>query len=73
MDISAALYTVGSLGFLLVDVMEFFTFTSVFLLRLNIACSMTGVSASLCPCFCLWLWLPDSLSVDLNVGILVCF
>ena len=42
MSISAALYTVGSLGFLMVDVMEFFTFTDDLWLRTNIACSMSG-------------------------------
>ena len=39
---SAGLYTLGSVGFLTVDVMEFFTFTESFILRTNISCSMTG-------------------------------
>eukprot|EP00123_Amoebidium_parasiticum_P013970 comp22254_c0_seq1/m.32877 comp22254_c0_seq1/g.32877 ORF comp22254_c0_seq1/g.32877 comp22254_c0_seq1/m.32877 type:complete len:239 (-) comp22254_c0_seq1:921-1637(-) len=39
---SGWLYTIGSCGFLLVDVMEFFTFTSDFLLRVNISLSMIG-------------------------------
>mmetsp|Transcript_29285 Transcript_29285/g.57494 ORF Transcript_29285/g.57494 Transcript_29285/m.57494 type:complete len:242 (+) Transcript_29285:120-845(+) len=39
---SALLYTVGSLGFLLVDVMEFFTFTDCVFLRTNILCSALG-------------------------------
>jgi hypothetical protein len=39
---SAALYTLGSLGFLTVDVMEFFTFTEIPIIRINISCSMTG-------------------------------
>ena len=42
MQYSATLWTVGGLGFLLVDVMEFFTFTSDFLVRLNITCSIIG-------------------------------
>ena len=41
-NLSAFLYTVGSVGFLLVDVMEFFTFTENLLLRLNIAFSAIG-------------------------------
>lgn len=41
-SISAALYTLGSLGFLAVDVMEFVTFTSPCLLRSNIALSALG-------------------------------
>jgi hypothetical protein len=40
--LSAALYTVGSLGFLFVDVQEFFTFASEPMLRANIALSATG-------------------------------
>ena len=40
--LSAALYTLGSLGFLAVDVLEFFTFTSPCLLRSNIALSALG-------------------------------
>jgi hypothetical protein len=40
--LSAALYTVGSLGFLAVDVLEFFTFTSPCLLRSNILLSACG-------------------------------
>ena len=40
--LSAALYTVGSLGFLFVDVQEFFTFVSEPVLRANIALSATG-------------------------------
>jgi hypothetical protein len=39
--LSSALYTLGSLGFLLVDVLEFFTFPNA-LLRVNIALSMLG-------------------------------
>ncbi|GLC65077.1 hypothetical protein PLESTF_000244100 [Pleodorina starrii] len=38
---SAALYTLGSCGFLAVDVQEFFTFSGA-LLRANIAMSLTG-------------------------------
>jgi hypothetical protein len=38
-------YTIGSLGFLTVDLLEFFTFTRPILLRLNIAASALG---SLC-------------------------
>ena len=37
---TAWLYVVGSLGFLYVDVQEFFTFTTDVTLRINIACSM---------------------------------
>ena len=37
---TAWLYVVGSLGFLYVDVQEFFTFTTDVTLRVNIACSM---------------------------------
>ena len=40
--LSAALYTAGSLGFLAVDVQEFFTFTSERPLRANIALSACG-------------------------------
>ncbi len=42
--LSAAFYTIGSLGFLIVDVQEFFTFffTSPYSLLINIACSMIG-------------------------------
>jgi len=36
------LYTLGSCGFLYVDVLEFFTFTDDFLLRCNITMSATG-------------------------------
>ena len=39
---SAALYTVGSVGFLSVDVQEFFTYTADAALRTNIACSAAG-------------------------------
>ena len=39
---SALLYTIGSLGFLTVDVMEFFTFTEDLLIRINIVLSMIG-------------------------------
>ena len=39
---SAALYTLGSLGFLAVDVQEFFTFRAPASLRANIACSALG-------------------------------
>jgi hypothetical protein len=39
---SAALYTLGSCGFLTVDVMELFTFTDVFVLTVNISCSVIG-------------------------------
>lgn len=41
-SLSAALYTLGSLGFLFVDVQEFFSFTSPTLLRGNILLSATG-------------------------------
>ena len=41
-NLSAGFYTVGSLGFLLVDVMEFFTYTSSLLLRFNITLSAMG-------------------------------
>jgi hypothetical protein len=40
--LSSMLYTVGSLGFLMVDVMEWFTFTESALLRANISLSATG-------------------------------
>lgn len=40
--LSAAFYTLGSLGFLVVDIQEFCTFTSSFSLLLNIGCSMIG-------------------------------
>ena len=40
--VSALLYTIGSLGFLSVDVLEFFTFTSPLTLRLNILASACG-------------------------------
>ena len=43
--LSSALYTVGSLGFLLVDVLEFFTFTEEAFLRLNISISAMGSTA----------------------------
>ena len=39
---SAGLYTLGSFGFLMVDVIEFFTFTEIFILRANISCSLIG-------------------------------
>jgi len=39
---AAWLYIIGSCGFLTVDVMEFFTFTEDFWLRLNISMSATG-------------------------------
>lgn len=42
--VSALLYTIGSFGFLSVDVLEFFTFTSL-PLRLNILASAVGSSA----------------------------
>jgi hypothetical protein len=42
---SALLYIIGSLGFLAVDVMEFFTFTEDKLIRLNISISMSGSAA----------------------------
>ena len=42
---SALLYICGSFGFLLVDVMEFFTFTEDKLLRLNILMSVSGSTA----------------------------
>eukprot|EP00339_Tiarina_fusa_P014672 CAMPEP_0117005958 /NCGR_PEP_ID=MMETSP0472-20121206/6359_1 /TAXON_ID=693140 ORGANISM="Tiarina fusus, Strain LIS" /NCGR_SAMPLE_ID=MMETSP0472 /ASSEMBLY_ACC=CAM_ASM_000603 /LENGTH=219 /DNA_ID=CAMNT_0004707289 /DNA_START=1527 /DNA_END=2183 /DNA_ORIENTATION=+ len=41
-QLSASLYVIGSVGFLTVDVLEFFTFTSPKLLRLNISFSATG-------------------------------
>jgi hypothetical protein len=41
-SLSAALYTLGSLGFLFVDVQEFFSYTSPILLRGNILLSATG-------------------------------
>ena len=41
-QISAWLYIIGSIGFLYVDVEEFFTFTDDYWLRVNIACSVTG-------------------------------
>ena len=41
-QISAWLYIIGSIGFLYVDVEEFFTFTDEYWLRVNIACSVTG-------------------------------
>ena len=41
-DAAAALYTAGSLGFLVVDVLEFCTFTDAPLLRANIALSAAG-------------------------------
>lgn len=40
--VSAALYTLGSVGFLYVDVLEFFTFTAQPLLRANISLSALG-------------------------------
>lgn len=40
--ITAWLYTIGSAGFLFVDVQEFFTFTDDIILRINISCSMIG-------------------------------
>lgn len=40
--LSSSLYTLGSLGFLLVDVLEFFTFTREIWLRVNICISMAG-------------------------------
>ena len=40
--LSSALYTIGSLGFLSVDVLEFFTFTEDLFLRANIALSLCG-------------------------------
>lgn len=42
---SAWLYIVGSLGFLFVDVQEFFAFTADPIYRANIACSMLGSAA----------------------------
>jgi len=39
---SGWLYTIGSVGFLSVDVIEFFTFTDDVLLRINIFLSLTG-------------------------------
>lgn len=39
---TAWLYTIGSAGFLYVDVQEFFTFSDDFTLRVNISCSMIG-------------------------------
>eukprot|EP00747_Dinoflagellata_sp_TGD_P171037 gnl/TRDRNA2_/TRDRNA2_204068_c0_seq1.p1 gnl/TRDRNA2_/TRDRNA2_204068_c0~~gnl/TRDRNA2_/TRDRNA2_204068_c0_seq1.p1 ORF type:complete len:223 (-),score=46.24 gnl/TRDRNA2_/TRDRNA2_204068_c0_seq1:63-731(-) len=39
---SGWLYIIGSMGFLYVDVQEFFTFTEDFWLRVNISCSMIG-------------------------------
>ena len=41
-NLSAGLYTLGSLGFLSVDVLEFFTFTGDALLRANISLSLIG-------------------------------
>ena len=41
-QLSAWLYIIGSIGFLYVDVEEFFTFTDDYWLRVNIACSVTG-------------------------------
>jgi hypothetical protein len=41
-SVSAALYTLGSVGFLYVDVLEFFTFTTLPLLRANISLSALG-------------------------------
>lgn len=43
--LSSVLYTVGSLGFLLVDLLEFFTFTEQFWLRLNVGLSALGSTA----------------------------
>jgi hypothetical protein len=40
--VTAWLYTIGSAGFLFVDVQEFFTFTDDTILRINISCSMVG-------------------------------
>lgn len=40
--LSAIIYTIGSVGFLAVDIQEFFTFTDDNLLRLNISISATG-------------------------------
>jgi len=40
--LSAIIYTIGSVGFLAVDIQEFFTFTDDELLRLNISISATG-------------------------------
>jgi len=40
--LSAFLYTLGSLGFLLVDVLEFFTFRDPLVLRANISLSALG-------------------------------
>ncbi len=39
---SAGLYTLGSIGFLTVDVMEFFTFTENPIIRANMLCSIIG-------------------------------
>jgi hypothetical protein len=39
---SAVIYTIGSLGFLFVDLQEFFTFTEDTILRFNISLSATG-------------------------------
>jgi len=41
-DRAALLYTIGSVGFLGVDVMEIFTFTGMLSLTINIGCSVIG-------------------------------
>ena len=58
--ITAWLYTIGSAGFLFVDVQEFYTFTDDVMLRTNISCSMVGSffyligSAGFLPVFYNW-------------------
>ena len=58
--ITAWLYTIGSAGFLFVDVQEFITFTDDVILRINISCSMIGSffylvgSAGFLPIFYNW-------------------
>lgn len=57
---TAWLYTIGSAGFLFVDVQEFFTFTDNAILRINILCSLIGSffylvgSAGFLPVFYNW-------------------
>jgi hypothetical protein len=42
-QLSALLYTIGCLGFLVADGMEYFTFTDSKILKTNILCSLIGV------------------------------
>jgi len=64
--LSAWLYIIGSVGFLYVDVQEFFTFTDNRWLRLNICMSMIGSALYIVGSYG---FLPDVAAVDPETGI----